>query len=218
MDVDDDTSTVDGVHQVVRDHGGIDAVVTCAGWGLAGSVEQTPIADARAQMETNFFGTVRTVQAALPTLRERRGRIVLMSSIGGVIGLPFQAYYSAGKFALEGWAEALAWEVKPFGIGLTLVQPGNFRTGFTGSRRTIAVIGDDPYAAAAAMAIGKMERDELGGSDPKAVAEVVAKVLTTARPPRRLSVGPAGERVGVLAKRLLPHRLFEAASASSLGV
>jgi len=218
MDVDDDTSTADGVRQIVRDFDGIDAVVTCAGWGLAGSVEKTPIGVARAQIETNFFGTVRAVQAALPTLRERHGRIVLMSSIGGVIGLPFQSYYSAGKFALEGWAEALAWEVKPFGVGVTLVEPGNFRTGFTGSRRTVEVSGDDPYAEVSAAAIAKMETDELGGSDPRAVAEVVAKVLISSRPPRRLSVGPAGERVGVLAKRLLPNRLFEAASASSLGV
>ena len=218
MDVDDDASTAGGVEQVIRDHGGIDAVVTCAGWGLAGAVEQTPIAHARAQLETNFFGTVRTVTAALPSLRERKGRIVLMSSIGGVIGLPFQAYYSASKFALEGWAEALAWEVKPFGVGVTLVEPGNFRTGFTGSRRSVEGTDHDPYAAAAAKAIGKMEADELGGSDPAAVAKVVEHVLTATRPPRRLSVGPAGERVGVLAKRLLPVRWFEAASASSLGV
>ena len=218
LDVDDDASTGAGVAQVVRDHGGIDAVVTCAGWGLAGAVENTPIDDARAQLETNFFGTVRTVTAALPWLRERHGRIVLMSSIGGVIGLPFQAYYSASKFALEGWAEALAWEVKPFGISVTLVQPGNFRTEFTGSRRAVGVAVHDPYAAAAAKAIGKMEKDELAGADPAMVARVVEKVLTTGRPPRRLSVGPAGERVGVLAKRLLPGRLFDAASASSLGV
>ena len=218
MDVDDDESTRAGVAAVVRDHGGIDAVVTCAGWGIAGSVEQTPIAEARAQLETNFFGTVRTVAAALPSLRERQGRIVLMSSIGGIIGLPFQAYYSASKFALEGWAEALAWEVKPFGVRTTLVEPGNFRTGFTAARRTIEVAGDDPYAASAARAIGKMAEDEQGGGDPRAVANVVAKVLAASRPSRRVSVGPAGERVGVVAKRLLPNRLFEAASASSLGV
>ena len=218
MDVDDDSSTADGVRQVVRDHGGIDAVVTCAGWGLAGSVEQTPMADARAQIETNFFGTVRVVTAALPTLRERHGRIVIMSSIGGLIGLPFQAYYSASKFALEGWAEAMAWEVKPFGVEVTLIEPGNFRTGFTMSRRTVGVVGDDPYAQASANAISKMESDELGGNDPTAVARTVAKVLNSTRPPRRVSVGPAGERVGVVAKRLLPNRLFEAASASSLGV
>ncbi len=218
MDVHDDASVAGGVDQVVRDHGGIDGVVTCAGWGLAGPVEQTPLADARTQMETNFFGTVRVVTAALPSLRERGGRVVLMSSIGGVIGLPFQAYYSASKFALEGWAEALAWEVRPFGVAVTLVEPGNFRTGFTDSRRTVELAGDDPYAAASARAIGKMEEDERGGADPMAVAKVVEKVLTTGRPPRRLSVGPAGERVGVVAKRLLPNRLFEAASASSLGV
>lgn len=218
MDVDDDASTAAGVGQVVADHGGLDAVVTCAGWGLAGAVEHTPISEARAQMETNFFGSVRTVTAALPALRHRRGRIVLMSSIGGVLGLPFQAYYSASKFALEGWAEALAWEVKPFGVTVTLVEPGNFRTGFTGSRRTVETSADDPYASASAKAIGKMEADEQGGADPQAVAKVVAKVLQSSRPPRRLSVGPAGERVGVTAKRLLPNRLFEAASASSLGI
>jgi NAD(P)-dependent dehydrogenase (short-subunit alcohol dehydrogenase family) len=218
MDVDDDGSVSDGVARVVEDHGGIDAVVTCAGWGLAGPVETTPLADARAQLETNFFGTVRVVTAALPSLRARSGRIVLLSSIGGIIGLPFQAYYSASKFALEGWAEALAWELKPHRVPVTLVEPGNFHTGFTGARRTVATEGPDPYAEAAAKAITTMERDEANGADPTAVARVVARVLASSRPPRRLSVGPAGERVGVVAKRLLPNRLFEAASASSLGV
>jgi len=218
LDVDDDASTSEGVDRVVHDHGGIDAVVASAGWGLAGPVERTPIADARAQMETNFFGTVRTVTAALPSLRARRGRIVIMSSIGGVIGLPFQAYYSASKFALEGWAEALAWEVKPFGVAVTLVEPGNFRTGFTEGRRTLASSGADPYAPAAARALAKMEADERDGADPAGVAALVAKLLDSARPPRRTTVGPTGERMGVVAKRLLPNRLFDAASASSLGV
>ncbi len=108
--------------------------------------------------------------------------------------------------------------MKPYGVSVTLVEPGNFRTGFTGSRRTVDVAGDDPYAVAASKAISKMEKDELDGADPQAVADVVAKLLGSAHPPRRLSVGPPGERVGVLAKRLLPNRLFEAASASSLGV
>ncbi len=217
MDVDDDASVADGVARVVADHGGIDAVVTCAGWGLAGPVESTPIARARAQLDTNFFGTVRVVVAALPSLRARSGRIVLMSSIGGVIGLPFQAYYSASKFALEGWAEALAWELKPHAVPVTLVEPGNFRTGFTGARQTVDAAAG-PYAEAAGKAISTMERDEEGGADPAGVARAVEKVLTASRPPRRLSVGPAGERVGVMAKRLLPNRVFEAASASSLGV
>jgi NAD(P)-dependent dehydrogenase (short-subunit alcohol dehydrogenase family) len=216
MDVDDDGSVAAGVAGVVREHGGLDAVVACAGWGLAGSVEQTPITDARAQLETLFFGTVRVVTAALPALRERRGRVVLMSSIGGLIGLPFQAYYSAGKFALEGWAEALAWEVAPLGVRVTLVEPGNFHTGFTEGRRVVAVDGDDPYAEARRKAIAQMEHDEVNGKDPARVAAVVEKVLTARRPPRRVTVGPVMERLGPFAKRLLPYRGFEAAAASSL--
>ena len=86
MDVDDDASVTDAVDRVVADHGGIDAVVTCAGWGLAGPVEDPPVVRAQAQLDTNFFGTVRVVVGALPSLRARMGRIVLVSSIGGVIG------------------------------------------------------------------------------------------------------------------------------------
>jgi NAD(P)-dependent dehydrogenase (short-subunit alcohol dehydrogenase family) len=218
MDVDDDQSVTAGVAGVITDHGGIDAVVTCAGWGLAGAIEQTPIHEARAQIETNFFGTVRAVVAALPSLRQRRGHVVIMGSIGGTIGIPFQGYYSASKFALEGWAEALAWEVRPYGVKVTLIEPGNFRTEFTQSRRTFMVDGDDPYAAARTKAIEVMERDELAGADPTAVARQVAKVLASKRPPRRRTVGPRVERLGPMAKRLLPGRAFEAASASNLGM
>jgi NAD(P)-dependent dehydrogenase (short-subunit alcohol dehydrogenase family) len=218
MDVDHDQSVTAGVERVVTEFGGLDAIVTCAGWGLAGAIEQTPINEARAQIETNFFGTVRAVVAALPSLRERSGKIIIMSSIGGAIGIPFQGYYSASKFALEGWAEALAWEVRPHGVSVTLVEPGNFHTGFTRSRRTVKVNGDDPYEAARAKAIEVMERDELAGANPSSVAKRVAKVLASNRPPRRMTVGPPGERIGPIAKRLLPNRAFEAASASSLGV
>jgi short-subunit dehydrogenase len=147
------------------------------------------------------------------------GRIVLMSSIGGVIGIPFQAFYSAGKFALEGLGEALAYEVAPLGVQVTLVQPGNVKTDFTASRRTAQAAGGDPvYGAALAKAVGLMERDEANGVPAADVAAVVRRVLESRRPPRRVSVGKAGERAGLLAKRLLPFRAFEAAAKTSLGV
>jgi NAD(P)-dependent dehydrogenase (short-subunit alcohol dehydrogenase family) len=220
MDVDDNDSVTQGVASVVSDHGQLDAVIACAGWGLAGAVEQTPIADAIAQLDTNFWGTVRVVQAALPVMREQgRGRLVLMSSLGGVIALPFQAFYTASKFALEGYGEALAYEVEPFGINVTLVQPGNFRTGFTGSRRQVKPShGDTTYAAAAAKAVGLMERDEINGADPALVAAAVERVLNAQRPALRVSVGKFDERIGILAKRILPQRLFTRAVRSSLGV
>ena len=220
MDVDHDDSVTAGMAGVVAEYGRLDAVVACAGWGLAGSVEQTPTADAKDQMETNFWGAVRVVQAALPTFRSfGGGRIVLVSSIGGVIGIPFQAFYSASKFALEGYGEALAYEVAPFGIDVTLVEPGNVQTDFTSNRRDVAVPeGIDAYQPARDKAIAKMVEDERSGVPAGDVAAVIAKVLDANRPPRRASVGKMGERVGIMGKRLLPYRLFEAAAKDSLGV
>jgi NAD(P)-dependent dehydrogenase (short-subunit alcohol dehydrogenase family) len=224
MDVDDDDSVREGIGRVEADHGRLDALVAGAGWGLAGPVEQTTVAEGKDQFETNFWGAVRVVQAALPIMRRQGGgRIVLISSIGGMIGIPFQAFYSASKFALEGYGEALAYEVAPFGIEVSLVQPGNVRTDFTGSRRKVAPSaggpGDDPYADAVAKAIGLMERDEANGVPPDDVAGVVVRLLERrGRPRRRVSVGKAGERVGLVAKRLMPFRTFERAAKSSLGV
>ena len=140
MDVDSDASVASGFEPLLGQHGRLDAVVACAGWGLAGAAEQTPITDARDQMETNFWGAVRVVQQALPVMRrQQRGRIILISSIGGIIGIPFQSFYSASKFALEGYGESLAYEVAPFGIQVTLVEPGNVRTDFTEQRRQVVV-------------------------------------------------------------------------------
>lgn len=220
MDVDDDESVRAGVAGLLTAGGRIDALVASAGWGLAGAVEQCTIDEAKAQLETNFWGSVRVVQQVLPAMRAQGGgRIVLISSIGGVIGIPFQAFYSASKFALEGFAESLSYEVAPFGVHVTLVQPGNVMTDFTDSRRMARAAGGDAvYAAALGKAVGLMERDERDGVPPGDVAVVVRRVLRSARPPRRVSVGKAGERAGLLAKRLLPFRAFEAAAKGSLGV
>jgi len=215
MDVDDDASVRDGVAGVLERHGHLDALVNCAGWGVAGAVELTPLAEAKAQFETNFWGTVRVVQAVLPAMRSRRsGRVLVMSSIAGAIGVPFQAFYSASKFALEGFAEALAYEVSPFGVKVTIVEPGNVRTEFTDRRRVSA---GEAYPGQA-RAISKMEHDERNGVDPDRVAERLYQVLSCRHPPRRVSVGKASERVGLLAKRAMPYAAFEAAARSSLGV
>ena len=205
MDVDSDESVHKGVSAILGEHSRLDAVVACAGWGLAGPVELTPVAEAKEQFETNFWGAVRVVQETLPIMRRQGGgRVILVSSIGGVIGIPFQAFYSASKFAMEGYGESLAYEVAPFGIQVTLVQPGNVRTDFTSSRRDVASPdGPDPYAAAVTKAIGVMEKDEVNGIDPGGVAVVIEKVLNASRPRRRVSVGKLGERIGIPGKRSL---------------
>jgi len=220
MDVDDEAAVRAGVSRLVATHGRIDAVVAAAGWGVAGPVEHTSVAEAKAQFETNFWGCVRVVQAVLPVMREQGGgRIVLVSSIGGIIGIPFQAFYSASKFALEGFAEALAYEVEPLGVQVTLVQPGNIRTDFTASRKMAAASADDQvYGPALTKAVQVMERDEVNGAPAESVATVISRVLAAKRAPRRVSVGKASERAGLVAKRVLPFRLFEAGAKGSLGV
>jgi NAD(P)-dependent dehydrogenase (short-subunit alcohol dehydrogenase family) len=220
VDVDLDASVAAGFEQLLATEHRLDAVVACAGWGLAGAAELTPIERAKQQMETNFWGTVRVVQHALPVMRTQgRGRIILISSIGGLIGLPFQSFYSASKFAMEGYGEALAYEVAPFGIQVTLVEPGNVATEFTASRRMVHGSNhDDPYGRAAINAVRIMSEDEVNGVPPDAVALTVERVLRARRPPRRVSSGRLDERIGIAAKRLLPYRLFEKAAKGSLGV
>jgi NAD(P)-dependent dehydrogenase (short-subunit alcohol dehydrogenase family) len=219
MDVDSDTSVAGAFEAFDTVHDHLNAILTCAGWGLAGAAENTPIDDAVAQFQTNFWGVVRVVNAALPRLRKQGGgHVIIMSSIGGILGIPYQAFYSASKFALEGYAESLAYEVAPFNIHVTLIEPGNFKTDFTAARRKVAAAGNDPYEAACEKAITVMERDEIKGADPADVARVVEKVLRSSNPPRRVSVGKFDERMGIMGKRLLPFRLFEKAAKSSLGV
>ncbi len=220
MNVDDEAAVRAGVAELEQRHGRLDALVAAAGWGVAGAAEHTTVDEAKAQFDTNFWGSVRVVQAVLPIMRRQgSGRIVLLSSIGGVIGIPFQAFYSASKFALEGFAEAIAYEVAPFGVHVTLIQPGNFRTDFTASRQMAAASAEDAvYQSALTRAVGVMERDEINGAAPELVAEAMYRVLRARRPPRRKSVGKAGERLGLAAKRVLPFRAFEAAAKGSLGV
>jgi NAD(P)-dependent dehydrogenase (short-subunit alcohol dehydrogenase family) len=217
MDVDDDDSVRAGVAGVLAAGGRIDALVAAAGWALAGAVEQCTIEEAEAQLETNFWGCVRVAQQVLPAMRAHGGgRIVLISSVGGVIGIPFEAFYSASKFALEGLGEALAYEVAPFCVHVTLVEPANVKTGI--SRRMAQAASDPVYRAALAKAAGLMARNVAHGVPAADVAAVVQRVLESRRPPRRVSAGKAGERAGLLAKRVLPFRAFEAAAKGSLGV
>ena len=219
MDVQDEASVSQGFADVLAEHGRLDAVIACAGWGLAGAAELTPLADAKAQLETNFWGVVRCVNAALPIFRRQGGgRVVIVGSIGGVIGIPYQAYYCASKYALEGYGESLAYEVEPFGVQVTIVQPGNILTEFTQQRRLVSPSGDDPYQVAREKAIMTMERGEVNGADPLDVARAIERILHAKKQPRRVSVGKWSERLGVVAKRLMPFSLFERSVRGALGL
>jgi len=209
MDVDDDAS----VARAVQGAGPVDALVACAGFGIAGAIEDTPAAEAKAQFETNFFGAHRVVHALLPSMRARRtGRIVLVSSLAADVPLPYQAFYSASKAALSNYAEALRLELVPFGIRVSCVEPGNFRTGFTGSRRRARGWTDrSAHAASTQASLAWMERDELRAPPPDAVADRIVALLDHPSPAlRHVIVAHAFERIGAWLRALLPQRLYEA--------
>jgi len=215
LDVNADESVQAAIGLVAACEGRIDAVVNNAGFGLAGAVESTSLADARAQFETNLFGTMRVCRAVLPIMRQQGGGHILnVSSIAGRIGVPFQALYSASKFAVEGFTEALRMEVAPLGIRVVLVEPGDFRTGFTASRRTAQDGASSVYAERQAKALGVMEHDETHGATPEAVGRLVYRILETRSPRLRYAVGPASETLALAFKRFAPARLFEWAIAT----
>jgi NAD(P)-dependent dehydrogenase (short-subunit alcohol dehydrogenase family) len=220
MDVDDDSSVSRGVQTVVERAGRIDAVVNNAGWGLMGAVEDTSIDEARAQLETNFFGAVRICHEVLPVMRRQGGgHIVNISSLGGVVGLPFSGFYSASKFALEGLSEALRLETRRFGIRVVLIEPGDFRSNFTAMRRMTKATGaDSAYCDAVKKTLAAQEKEELNGPGPESIARLVERILKNPRPRLRYTVGMASQRIVVPLKRVLPHRLFEWLFCRVMGV
>ncbi len=211
MDVDQDDSVNRGVQTVFERAGRIDAVINNAGWGLMGSVEDTAIEEAKAQFETNFFGVLRVCRVALPILRRQGGgTIVNISSLAGLLGLPFSGMYSASKFALEGVSESLRLETRRQGIRVVLVQPGDFRTNFPAMRRLTKDSATNPtYREALERTRVAQEKEELNGPDPIAIAYLVEKILRSRNPRLRYSVGLLSQRIVVPCKRFLPQQLFE---------
>lgn len=188
----------------------IDLLVCAAGFGISGSIEDTPIDSAIDQFNVNFFGVARVVCAFLPGMREQgRGRIIIIGSIAGKTGMPFQAYYSASKFALEGFVESLRYEVRRFNIEACIVEPGDFKTGFTGSRQKI-IAPESPYYNQFERVISVQEHDEIHGLDPAKLGERIARLAVSKRLPARLTIGPLFERLAVWIRRILPDAWFEA--------
>ncbi len=210
VDVDEEASVTAGVHEVTERAGRIEGLVNCAGFGIGGSVEDTGDDEAKAIFETNLFGTLRVCRAVLPIMRKQgSGTIINISSIGGRIALPFQGLYSATKFAVEGLTESLRMEVHRFGIRAVLVEPGDFATGFTDSRRPVRGASEnEPYAGAYRLALSVVEKDERGGASPEAIGRLVGRILSARSPRVRYTVGPVFQRVAVRLKSILPPKLF----------
>ena len=186
-----------------------DALVQCAGMLVLGSCEETETEEFRRVIDTNYLGMVRMNRAVLPLMRQNGGgKIVMFSSINGLMGIPFQSAYTASKHAIEGYAECLALEVKPFNIQVMLVEPGDHRSGSDKYRPHAAAMNDaSPYAAAYDSAIKQIHHDETNGSDPDILGRKIAKTLDRKRIPFRKRIASPDQHLAVYVHRFLGARI-----------
>ena len=214
-DVRDTDSVNSTVEQVMNTEGRIDVFINNAGMGVAGPLETTPFQDARMQMDVNFMGMVRFLNRIIPVMREQHhGHIICISSIGGLMGLPYQGMYSASKFAIEGYCEALRLEVRRFGINVTVINPGDFFTGFTAQRNKAT----NPEVEAAypgyTESMKGIESDERSGLQPDRLARRICRIAGKKHPANRYIVATFVQRASVMLKAILPSKWYDRILAS----
>ena len=208
-DASDDAQVEAAVSQVVKAEGRIDVFINNAGMGIGGPLEFSSLDDARKQMDVNWMGMVRFLHFVLPVMRrQREGKIICISSIGGLIGLPYQGLYSASKFAIEGYCQALRLEVKEFGIKVVVVEPGDFSTGFTATRSTVANPEAFEVYKSYAKSMASIEHDETSGLKPDVLAAKISEIVRKKNPKYNYIVATFLQRLSVLAKTILPPRMF----------
>ncbi len=219
LDVTDADQVRQAVEQAHTHFGRLDVVLNNAGYSLVGTVEEASEADVRAEFDTNYFGALRVIQAALPLLRQQgSGHILGVSSTLGHVAFPLIGHYCASKWAFEALHESLAQEVKPFGIAVTLIEPGAYATEF-GSPASLKIApGLDAYAELRQQVFGRLSSAERG--EPEATAEAVLKIVDAENPPLRLMLGNTGLPVvrAAYADRLATWEAWEAVSNAAQGV
>ncbi|PSM44598.1 short-chain dehydrogenase/reductase [Streptomyces dioscori] len=190
LDVTDSGAVSDVIAELERNVGALDVVIANAGYGLEGTFEETPLAEVRRQFEVNVLGTVATLQAALPHMRRRRGHLLAVTSMGGLMAVPGMSAYCGSKFAVEGILESLGKEVAQFGIHVTAIEPGSFRTDWAGRSMTRSARSVDDYDdlfIPIREARQKASGNQLG--DPAKAGEAVVHITSVDRPPAHLVLG-----------------------------
>ena len=189
LDVRSEESVRAGVEKVLAEAGRIDVLVNNAGYALASLIEEAKTLEVRALFDTNFFGLVRMTKAVLPAMRRQRGgTIINVGSLAGLVGVPGEGFYSATKFAIEGYSESLRYEVAGFGIGVCVVEPSDFKTGFDAAK---AVGGDriEDYNGMRERIQTVFEAGNRHGGDPRVVGELIARIAESGRVRLRYRVG-----------------------------
>ena len=206
-DVTDEEQVRAAIQTVMDREGHIDVVINNAGFGISGAIEYTDTADAQRQFDVNFFGMVRMNRTVLPIMhRQGYGRIINMSSVAAPIAIPFQAYYSASKAAVRTYTMALQNEVKPYGIEVCAIMPGDVATGFTAARKKNPA-GDEAYGGRISRSVAVMEHDEMTGISAEQAGEYVAEKALQKKVPVLCTLG-GKYKFFVFLTRLLPDKVL----------
>jgi NAD(P)-dependent dehydrogenase (short-subunit alcohol dehydrogenase family) len=211
MDLTDNESIKKVVETIIGKEGRIDLLINNAGMHTGGPIETSPAENIRLQMDTNFMGTVHLTREVLPLMRKQGGGMIInFSSIGGLMGLPFQAFYSTSKFAIEGFSEALRMEVIRFNIKVVVINPGDFHTNNSANRRNFLapLVDEDPYRNQFEKALSVIEKDEANGWDPDILAGKLVKIVECKNPSQRYIIASSEQKLAVLLKHILPGKLF----------
>ncbi len=205
-DVTDEAQVKGAVDEVIAKEGRIDILVNNAGYGISGAAEMTDTKDSHAQLELNLYGMDNVTKAVLPHMRaQKSGRIVCVSSVAGILPIPFQLWYSVSKAAIAAYVLALQNEIRPYGITVCAVLPGDISTGFTDARAK-SYVGDDIYEGRIARSVAVMEKDERGGMSPVKAGAYIAKIAAKKSSGPMKTIGFGYKAFAVLAK-LLPRGL-----------
>ena len=205
LDVTDGTATREFIEKLPQ----VDIAVLCAGMGVAGPAETAPAELTRKQMEVNYFGTLNAAQPCLSSMRARgNGLLIIIGSIAGRVSIPMQSQYSASKYALEAFTDAVRMEMKKYGVRACIIEPGDTKTGFTAARETQEISGSDAgsgYGNVLEKSVAKMASDEQNGRSPDSVAKVALALAARKNPPARVPVGLDYKALMVLL-RVMPDR------------
>jgi NAD(P)-dependent dehydrogenase (short-subunit alcohol dehydrogenase family) len=215
MDVTDKASIQQAVQDVLGKEGRIDVLINNAGMGIGGSIEDYTDDEINDQFNTNFFGTLNMCRAVIPSMRKNKnGLIINISSLGGLMGLPFQGIYSASKFAVEGMSRSLKMELKASGLKVVLINPGDFHTKFTDNRSVSSNIEISPNREQYLKTIKVIEYDERNGSDPITIAKKILKIISKKSPKTNYMIGNIEQIIFTRSKGILPSKWFEAVLGS----
>ncbi|GEC71376.1 Short-chain dehydrogenase [Flavobacterium flevense] len=210
LDVRNTESIQSAIAKIIAVTGRLDVVINNAGVGITGPLEEIPTSEIKNNFETNFFGPIEVMKAALPQMRQQKsGLIINVTSIAGYMGLPYRSVYSASKGALELITEALNMEVKSFGINITNVAPGDFATNIASGRFHAPLIKGSAYEIPYAKTLAMMDEHVDSGSNPNEMALAIYNIIQTKNPKVHYKVGAFMQKFSIVLKRLLPDKIYE---------